>query len=77
VPIQIHDEHGGAGVVEEAYRQFVAVGDWEGLRRLMRSVPTLKFNTERNAIQVENCQHEVIASFQIRASAPSQVVVAD
>ena len=63
------NEQGGYKGVEA----MVAADAWEGLQRLITLVPTVHFNAERRSIQVENCDHEVVANYELSTFASERL----
>jgi hypothetical protein len=58
-------ENGGFGRIERA----LAAGDWQDLRQMQRKVGTVRFNSSRNSLQVEDCDHHVVANYELPLAA--------
>lgn len=60
----------------ERIEYLAARGDWVGLRELMDAVPSVGYNASRNAIQVEECTHDIVATIELAPSATGGLGVA-
>jgi hypothetical protein len=67
-------EGGGHSPCEESFVKdggfqrievLVAASDWHSLRELVDDKISVHYNASRNALQVEDCNHQVIAHFEL------------